>query len=100
MNYEPNPKHKPIPTPGRRGSICPTSVDSPRLLADSVLHSRKRYATDGEFAFCGQCHDMARDLWHGYPVGWDEVPPTIVRKWIHEGVVQRRSIKRPRKRSR
>ena len=32
VKYEPNPKHKPIPTPGRRGSICPSGVDGPRLL--------------------------------------------------------------------
>ena len=23
--------------------------------------------------------------WHGYPVGWAEVPPKLVRQWIRDG---------------
>lgn len=94
MNYEPNPKHKPIPTPGRRGSICPRGVDSSRLLSESVLAGEKRYATDGESAFCAQCHDGERNLWHGYPVNWSEVPPPVVNSWIRVGLVSRRAVKR------
>jgi hypothetical protein len=29
--YEPNPKHKPIPTPGRHGSICPRNANGAAL---------------------------------------------------------------------
>lgn len=97
MDYEPNPKHKPIPSPGRRGSICPTGVDSSRLLTESVLAGQKRYATDGESAFCAQRHDGERDLWHGYPIGWNEVPPPIVHAWVRDGVVSRRATKRSRR---
>lgn len=100
MEYQPNPKHKPIPSPGRRGSICPSGVDSSRLLAGSVLVGQKRYATDGNSAFCAQCHDGERDLWHGYPVGWNEVPPQIVKTWIGSGLISRRVAQRTRRRGR
>jgi hypothetical protein len=100
MDYEPNPKHKPIPTPGRRGSICPQGVDAPRLLTESVLIGRKRYATDGESAYCAQCHDRDRDLWHGYPVGWQEVPPDVIGEWLKKDVIDRRTLRRASRRSR
>ena len=100
MDYEPNPKHKPIPTPGRRGSICPPGVDTSRLLAASSPIGSKRFATDGQAAFCAQCHDEMRDLWHGYPVGWNEVPPLLVSQWIAQGVVDRRAVRRARRRPR
>lgn len=98
MQYEPSPKHKPIPTPGRRGSICPSHADAPTLLANSVLVDTKRYATDGERAYCAQCHDHVRDRWHGYPVDWNEVPPQLLRDWINDGVVPRRVVRRSKRR--
>lgn len=100
MEYEANPKHKPLPTPGRRGSTCPRNVDAARLLGGSILAGQKRYATDGESAFCAQCHDDERDLWHGYPVNWSEVPPTIVNDWISQATVSRRIARRTRRRPR
>jgi hypothetical protein len=99
MKYEPNPKHKPIPTPGRRGSICPRGVDAARLLGGSSLYGRKRFATDGEQAFCGQCHDEDADLWHGYPVSWDEVPPSVLKDWLASGSVDRRTVRRATRRA-
>lgn len=97
MDYEPNPKHKPVPTPGRRGSICPRGVDASRLLAESVLVGRKRFATDGEAAFCAQCHDRERDTWHGYPLDWSEVPPDVVVAWLQKGLIDRRMLRRARR---
>lgn len=94
MIYEPNPKHKPLPTPGRRGSICPPNADGPALLPNSVLHGKKRYATDGLQAFCAQQHDVARDAWHGYPVAWNEVPPTIIRAWVTQDPALSRVVRR------
>jgi hypothetical protein len=93
MEYEPNPKHKPA-APGRRGTRCPTGVDAGRLLKGSVLKGSKRYATNGQAAFCAQCHDAQRDLWHGYPINWYEVPPSILHEWINEGTVDRRTVRR------
>lgn len=98
VQYEPNPKHKPVPTPGRRGSICPTHADADQLLADSVLVGKKRYATDGESAYCAQCHDHVGDRWHGYPVDWNEVPPPLVLDWIKVGAVRRRVVRQAKRR--
>jgi hypothetical protein len=92
--YEPNPKHKPIPTPGRHGSICPPYADGQELLRSSDLHGQKRYATDGANAYCAQQHDTSRGAWHGYPVDWDEVPPPLVTQWIAEDKVKRRTVRR------
>lgn len=97
-SYEPNPKHKPLPQPGRHGSLCPPYADGPALLSISDPAGRKRYATDGTEAYCAQCHDAERNRWHGYPVGWDEVPPALKDKWVSEGLVERRVIRRAMRR--
>jgi hypothetical protein len=96
--YEPNPKHKPLPTPGRHGSICPQDVNAQALLSESEVHGKKRYATNGSEAFCAQCHDVGRNLWHGYPVSWAEVPPRIRQIWVAKGKVSSRTIRRDRRR--
>lgn len=96
LTYEPNPKHKPIPTPGRHGSICPSSADGPLLLSQSDLVGKKRYATDGESAYCAQQHSP--NTWHGYPVGWDEVPPRLVSEWVAAERVERRIVRRAKRR--
>lgn len=96
--YEPNPKHKPLPTPGRHGSICPQGVNALALLSESDLYGKKRYATNGSEAFCAQCHDADRNLWHGYPVSWAEVPPRIRLMWVESGKVSSRTIRRDRRR--
>jgi hypothetical protein len=97
LTYEPNPKHKPVPTPGRHGSICPTDADGPSLLLASRLVGTKRYATDGMNAYCAQQHRAEQNLWHGYPVGWDEVPPIVVGEWVASGTLDRRVVRRARK---
>lgn len=91
LRYEPNPKHKPIPTPGRHGSICPQHADGPSLLARSTPFGQKRYATDSQVAYCAQQH--ATNAWHGYPVDWQEVPPRIRAEWVATGHVNRRTIR-------
>jgi hypothetical protein len=93
--YESSPKHRPIPAPGRRGSICPPFADGPSLLKGSDLVGGKRYATDGMHAYCAQEHRPGR--WHGYPVGWVEVPPRLVQEWISSGKVSRRTVRKGRR---
>lgn len=97
MQYQPNPKHKAGHAPGRRGSLCPPDANAASLLAASAPDGKKRYATDGERAFCGQCPDQVRDLWHGYPIDWDEVPPKILKVWFDGGVVSPRTVRRARR---
>lgn len=92
--YESNPKHKEPWQRGAKGSLCPKDVDAQALLAASVIDPKrpgKRYATDGNHAYCGQQHLPGR--WHGYPVQWREVPAAIVRDWVTGGKVNRRSLK-------
>ena len=100
--YEPNPKHKPAPTPGRHGSICPRHADGQALLSSSEQDGRQRYATDGTNAYCAQRHDPGnmpgREAWHGYPIDWDDVPPTLVTQWVAEEKVERRTIRRAKRR--
>jgi len=98
LMYEPNPKHKPLPAPGRHGSICPPDADGPALLRGSDENGRKRYATDGSRAYCAQCHDADGNVWHGYPVDWEEVPPSLVGDWIAAGRVDRRTVRRAKRR--
>lgn len=96
--YEPNPKHKHAPTPGRHGSLCPARADAAALLEGSDLLGRQRYGTDGTDAFCAQYHGSEHNnALHGYPIGWDEVPPDLVERWVAEGKVARRTVRRARR---
>ena len=92
--YEGNPKHKHPWQPGRRGSLCPKEIGLERaqeLLADSVKMDALRFATQGGRAFCAREHGA--DLWHGYPVGWREVPPSIRSEWLRSGLISRRDVR-------
>jgi hypothetical protein len=85
LAYESNPKHSEPWQVGRRGSICEAEVRplAQDLLLASVAWKAKRYAVHDGKACCGQEHSP--DRWHGYPVGWVEVPPKVVRQWIRDG---------------
>jgi hypothetical protein len=93
--YELNRKHKETWQPGRKGTLCPKwSHDlASTLLHDSVpaLKGNHRYATINGIAFCGQEHSPGK--WHGYPIGWEAVPPKIVNRWRREGKITRKQIR-------
>lgn len=95
MRYEGNPKHKEPWQRGRRGSLCPNEIDlklAQTLLTQSEVSGRKRFAAQDGKAYCAREH---RDgLWHGYPVGWSEVPPAVRNLLIEKGKVTQREIKR------
>ena len=63
-----------------------------QLLAASSLVGEKRFATHDGRAYCAQV--TQNDLWHGYPVGWKEVPHTLRLEWRRGGLVRRRDIRR------
>lgn len=96
VQYEPNEKHKRPWQPGRKGSLCPSDLtveQRDKLLADSAGDphgTEKRFATDGRLAFCAQPHGPGR--YHGYPVGWKEVPEQLRRQWIKDGKTTRKAI--------
>jgi hypothetical protein len=100
--YVGNPKHKNMPHRGVHGSLCPATIDERR--AQEMLDAGhpdpkdssgqgKRYCTDGDDTFCAQCHDLARNEWHGYPVSWPEVPPAIRASWRDAGTVKPRVMR-------
>jgi len=87
---EDSQKHKAPWQPGRKGSLCPAdiSVDRARqLLQTSILDGKKRYAADKGRAFCARQHDAAKNRWHGYPVGWKEVPSAVRQQLMEAGAV-------------
>ncbi len=94
MKYEGNPKHKEPWQRGRRGSLCPKEVHLPlaqKLLDSSRLEGEKRFAAHDGKAYCAMEH---RDgLWHGFPVGWSEVPPAARNELMQQGYVTRHDIK-------
>lgn len=92
--YEPNDKHKKPWQRGKRGSLCPPHVtreEAQDMLARSVAYGTRRFATDGVRPYCAQQH--TEDRWHGYPVGWEEVPPTVRAELMSQGGVSRRHIR-------
>lgn len=94
MRYESNPKHKEPWQRGRRGSPCPKLAPGTvqGLLEKSELHGNKRLACHEGWAYCAQEHEPGR--WHGYPVGWKEVPAQLRNKWRREGLVKRSDIQK------
>ena len=95
VRYESNPKHNDPRQSGRRGTLCPRDVDltvAERLLEESELSDNARYAVHEGRAYCARQH--GNDVWHGYPIGWEEVPESLRRRWLKEKRVQRRDINR------
>ena len=89
-----NQKHSEPWQRGRRGSQCPREVRglATDLLNDSEIDGNKRYACYQGRAYCAQ--QPREGLWHGYPVGWVDVPERFRRKWRKIGKVSRRDIQR------
>ena len=62
------------------------------LLVGSELVESRRYAVYDGKAYCAQEHRPGR--WHGYPVGWKEVPPQLKDRWRKQRRISSRDIKR------
>jgi hypothetical protein len=62
-----------------------------QLLASSTAFGEKRYAYFEGKAFCGKEHRPG--VWHGYPISWREVPPSVKNAWIREGRVTRKQTR-------
>lgn len=97
VRYESNPKHRDPWQRGRKGSLCPRiAKEAAQDLLDvseaAADLGGKRYACLEGLAYCAQSHGP--DLWHGYPVGWKEVPETLRRAWIAAGKVRRHDVRR------
>lgn len=98
--YQPSPRHKEPWQPGARGSLCPRDVDGAALFAISVPDPNrpgKRYATDGERAFCAHPDNVVRSdggmTWHGFPYDWRRVPLSVQRQWVQEQRISRMRLR-------
>jgi hypothetical protein len=95
MRYEGNPKHTDPMQPGRRGTLCPPEIDhkiAGKLLKNSTLDGEQRYAVHEGRAYCASQHEAGK--WHGWPVGWVEVPEPIRNAWKKARRVKRSEIKK------
>lgn len=96
--YEGNEKHKYPWQAGRRGSLCPTEVTVE--MAQEILFERsvadgdkQRFGADSSGrAYCARSHREGR--WHGYPVGWKEVPVKFQKALHYLGLVTTRELKK------
>jgi hypothetical protein len=93
--YKGIPKHKEPWATGRRGSLCPPGVDGVALFEEAVPDPKKpgkRYATDGDNAYCAHSSNVATPsggfYWHGFPYEWRRIPAPIQRQWIAEGKIK------------
>jgi hypothetical protein len=92
--YKSNPKHKEPWQRGRKGALCPSKFPrgkATQLLDSSVLIGDKRYASYEGMAYCAQSDD--NDNWHGYPIGWCEVPEKIRNSWLKEQSITKKQIR-------
>lgn len=87
--YGGSSKHQEPWQRGRKGSMCnkETIAQAQLLLDASTIDGKQRFATDGERAYKGAEH--APSQWHGWPVGWKEVPDALRHQWLREGLVKR-----------
>jgi hypothetical protein len=92
--YESNPKHGEPWQTGKKGSLCEAEVRplATQLLRGSHLWGDKRYAVHEGRAYCAQEHLPNR--WHGYPIGWRDVPAKLRTEWVKDGRVKKRQIDR------
>lgn len=94
MEYKSNRKHSEPWQRGRRGSLCPREVRgiAAELLDGSELVEARRYAIHDGKAYCAQ--EDRPGIWHGYPVGWKEVPHQLRLRWRRQRLVSNRDIKK------
>jgi hypothetical protein len=69
-------------------------TDASRLFAAAVVDpaSGRRFATARGIAF--EAKPTEDGTWHGYPIPWVDVPNEIRRRWLKDGGVTGRQIKR------
>jgi hypothetical protein len=74
--------------------LCPKEIDSrlaQRLLGESEAHGDRRFAVHQGKAYCARRHGPKR--WHGFPVGWQEVPEKLRREWLKSGRLTKQDVR-------
>lgn len=115
QTYRGSLKHKNRPANGRKGTLCPewTHAVGDASLGNSTfehpwgnthahelfVHATltpegRRYATARGIAF--EAKPTGDGTWHGYPVPWESVPPSILERWLQDQKVTRHDLRRHR----
>lgn len=63
-----------------------------KLLTESVEYNGSRWAVRDGRAY--KAHQHAKNRWHGWPVGWVEVPATLRIRWQRENLIRKQHLKR------
>lgn len=105
-------KHKNRPAQGRKGTLCPEWThatvnggfgDDPfehhweSTMAHKLFYSaisggdNRRFATERGIAF--EAKLTGDGTWHGFPIPWESVPPSILKQWNLAGKISLREIK-------
>jgi hypothetical protein len=114
ISYRGSTKHKNRPLDVRKGTLCPewthqnsqggfqkdpyghdwASTAAQKLFDSSVVSQdgRRRFATSNGIAF--EAKPTADGTWHGYPIPWEHVPPTILHEWQNSKKISRREVKK------
>jgi hypothetical protein len=95
--YEASSKHREPITAQKPGTKCPTwsAPMAQALLDHSEEMGQKRVATAQGIAFVAQrTHPGDRNVWHGYPEAWDKISVQIKSRWLSEGRITRRDLRR------
>jgi hypothetical protein len=112
--YRGSEKHKNRPSRGPKGTLCPEwthITPEAGYASDPFLHAwsqteahtlfaaatacprgrKSRYATKNGVAF--EAKPTGDGTWHGFPIPWKHVPPSIKHGWLQQGMVTTRQIK-------
>ena len=94
MIYRASPKHCEPITAERPGTKCPawSVAEAQALLDEAVPMGQARVATRNGLAFVAR--PTSDGTWHGYPEAWDKVEPAIRQRWLADGRVTRRDLRR------
>lgn len=98
--YEPNPKHK--PGPAGVGSLCPeelTIEEAQGLLEQAITDpttsgAGSLWIYSRGWVFRARPTDVARDVWHGYPVPGCDVPKEVMQEFRQRNWVTDRKVMR------
>jgi hypothetical protein len=94
LTYRASEKHCEPLTAQKPGTKCPrwSATRAQELLDQSEPMGEKRIATYQGLAFVAQYGNDG--TWHGYPEAWDKIDGAVRRRWLAEGRIQRRDLRR------
>ena len=96
--YEASPRHCEPMTADNPGVKCPPwSVAEAQGLLDAASPvGRSLQATRGGVGFVARITRRTEDaeVWHGYPEAWDRMDVALKRRWLADGSITRRDLRR------